>query len=477
VGEGNAGFKFRPDGVGSPKKKSQTCVSGPDNAEASSLAVRQAEILYGDVLAMLFPDHRPRRNDETWRVRDSDRLRRVDHRPSRASVEMIGSSPRRAMGLRPLLVLVDEPASGPRRSGHRLLAALRTSLGKQPGSRLIAFGTRPDDPEHWFEMMLREGPSLCFAADPLADVTNPETWAAANPSLDHMESLRERIAYEASQARARPSLLSDFRALRLNAAPEAHLIKLAHLIKPEEWRTVERSPDALPDREGKPIWGVELGGVSASSAIAATWPTGRLEVFAAFPSRPDLRQRGRDDHGGDAYTRMSDEGSLIVLGGHTMDYAGLIREGLARYGCPGSIVCCRRLRELGDALASAGLRSVRIVPGSGRRGDAELPFELLAKVGADLGSEHLVALRCATLGRHPPGTHCDTLPSTSGPPKRGYSPVFNSVDKMVASPVSSEGAGEGVVCAPPSNPLRVALPWRSRIGAPPPSPLSVRRDP
>ncbi len=150
-------------------------------------------------------------------------------------------------------------------------------------------------------------------------------------------------------------------ALRLNAAPEAHLIKLAHVIEPEEWMAVESPPDALPGRDSRPIWGVELGGASESSAIAATWPSGRLEVFAAFPSRPDLGQRGRDDDVGDVYTRMSDEGSVIVLGDHTMDYAALIREGLARYGRPQFIVCSRRkLGELGDALASAGLGGVRI---------------------------------------------------------------------------------------------------------------------
>ena len=45
-----------------------------------------------------------------------------------------------------------------------------------------------------------------------------------------------------------------------------------------------------------------------------------------------------------------------------------------------------------------------------------------------------------------------------------------------AYPLSYNGAGEGVAPAPPSNPPRVALPWRSRMGAPPPPPVSVRRD-
>ena len=39
-----------------------------------------------------------------------------------------------------------------------------------------------------------------------------------------------------------------------------------------------------------------------------------------------------------------------------------------------------------------------------------------------------------------------------------------------AYPLSYNGAGEGMAPAPPSNPPRVALPWRSRMGAPPPFP-------
>ena len=45
-----------------------------------------------------------------------------------------------------------------------------------------------------------------------------------------------------------------------------------------------------------------------------------------------------------------------------------------------------------------------------------------------------------------------------------------------AYPLSYNGAGEGLAPAPPSNPPLFALPRRSRKGAPPPSPVSARRD-
>ena len=66
---------------------------------------------------------------------------------------------------------------------------------------------------------------------------------------------------------------------------------------------------------------------------------------------------------------------------------------------------------------------------------------------------------------------------SAGRPRRrrtGLSDAANAGEP--AYPLSYNGTGEGVASAPPSNPLRVALPWRSRMGAPPPSPVSVRRN-
>ena len=51
---------------------------------------------------------------------------------------------------------------------------------------------------------------------------------------------------------------------------------------------------------------------------------------------------------------------------------------------------------------------------------------------------------------------------------RGLSDTANAGEP--AYPLSYNGAGEEVAAAPPSNPSRVALPWRSRMGAPPPFP-------
>lgn len=249
---------------------------------------RQAGIAFGDVRDMLFPDRQP---GEAWRVQDSSNARRIEHRPTGAAVEVVSSNPRRAHGLRPLLVLADEPAQWEDGTSGKMLAALQTGLGKLPGSRMIALGTRPAVPDHWFERMLEEGPALVFAAAPDADPAHEGAWEQANPSLPWMPHLRDRIALEAAKT-GEPSALARFRALRLNAGVAD--TAAAVLISPEAWARVE-SADPAP-REGMPVYGVDLGGSAASSAIAAVWRTGRVEVFAAFPASKSLAERGRADN-------------------------------------------------------------------------------------------------------------------------------------------------------------------------------------
>ena len=103
-----------------------------------------------------------------FRVRDSQNMFEIESNRSRARFKIFGSDSKRAHGLRPNLLLCDEPAQW-EIGGERLAAALRTALGKRKGARLFAFGTRPDSETHWFERMLTEKDpsvfSMIFATD------------------------------------------------------------------------------------------------------------------------------------------------------------------------------------------------------------------------------------------------------------------------------------------------------------------------
>ena len=68
-----------------------------------------------------------------YRVRDSQNTFEILNQETRARFRVYGSDSKRAHGLRPNLVLADEPAQWIT-GGERLAAALRTALGKRRGA-------------------------------------------------------------------------------------------------------------------------------------------------------------------------------------------------------------------------------------------------------------------------------------------------------------------------------------------------------
>ena len=142
-----------------------------------------------------------------WKVWDTAQQARIEDRQTGARVRCIGSDPRRAHGLAPVLVLADKPAQWPESTGERMVAALRTAAGKQPHSRFVALGTRPADAEHWFAKLLTGGADYaqCHAAGSDDPKYHKRTWVKANPSLGHMPDLVTAIRTEALQAKRDPS--------------------------------------------------------------------------------------------------------------------------------------------------------------------------------------------------------------------------------------------------------------------------------
>ena len=281
-----------------------------------------------------------------------------------ARLRVLASDANRAYGRAPGLVIADEPASWPRESSDKLIAALRTSIGKIPSARLIAIGTRPTSPEHWFSKMLAGAAdvAMSFAPDPELVEVDPFNWQnirAANPSLYHLPDLRAAIRREIKRAREDSTLLPSFLALRLNQGVSE--VAENHLIEPSTWRAA--MSDIAPPLAPPIVWGVDLGSGHAMSAIAAYSPQSlALGILAAFPSLPDLAARGRADSVGPLYERMAARGELLTIGGRTVDIGELLSAALQEFGRPSVIVCDRwREAELIDALNAARIPTVPLV--------------------------------------------------------------------------------------------------------------------
>ena len=324
---------------------------------ASSFA--QGRVCYEHTLAFLRERGHNFDDRKTWRLQDSQNAAVVEHRPTGARVRCIGSDPSRAHGLAPALVIADEPSQWPENISERMLAALRTSLGKIPGSRLIALGTRPANEAHWFQTMLDGGAD--YAQSHHATEANPafhrQTWTKANPSLNGMPELEKRIRKEAKDAQRDESLLASFRALRLNMGLAD--IAQSTLLDASVWQSAEGEADML----GPFVLGIDLGGSASMSAAAAYWPeSGAFDAIGCFPTMPDLSERGLRDGVGGRYRDMLKRGELILAGGRIADVPALLKEALARWGNPAAVVADRwRIPELADALDAIRFPRSRLI--------------------------------------------------------------------------------------------------------------------
>ena len=324
----------------------------------------QARIVFDHLLGFMGDKIRDR---QTWRLWDSTQSARLLHLPTGASVRCIGSDAKRAHGLAPVLALLDEPSQYGTNS-EAMLAAMRTGLGKIPDSRLIALGTRPASADHWFARMLAGDRALTFAARPDDPPFQRRTWRRANPSLDIMPDLEERLREEAKVAARDPVALASFEALRLNMGTSD--VVESHLLQSGVWKAAEGNAAAIGDY----ILGIDLGSTEAMSAAAAFFvETGRLDGVACFGDEPGTKERGLRDGVGAAYETMLQRGELVLSPGRISDVQTLLGEVWERWGQPAAIVTDRwRGAELRKALSQLGWPVVALVErGMGYRDGSE----------------------------------------------------------------------------------------------------------
>ena len=351
-------------------------VDGPlaqRNAEAVLVAssFEQARIAFAHVLRFLGPSLQKFGTGPKgrFRIEDSTARCRVQDKVTGASVRVLGSDPRRAHGAAPSLVLFDEMGMFPSSQLPRMLSALETSMGKIENAKFLAIGTKPASTDHPFSLLLAgaAGYSQQHSAQEGDDFFSPRTWRKANPSLSVMPDLLEAIRREARLAQRDPDRRASFKAMRLNMGVSDTSEQF--VIDPSIWESLEGDAEAI----GAPVFGVDLGTSAAQSAIAAYYPSGRLEVISAFPRQPSLADRGVADGVGPLYERLYDRGELLVLGEKVSDVGLLLTAAYERFGAPAAIVADRwRLPELEEKLLLGGFPPCPLLQrGMGWRDGAE----------------------------------------------------------------------------------------------------------
>ena len=275
------------------------------------------------------------------------------HSGTRTRLRVIGSNARGAFGLVDCpWVIADEPGAWETRGGELLFDAIETAKGK-PGSPMQAvyIGTLAPSTGGWWHDLIAAGSGGSAYVQALqGDAAKWDLWSEirrVNPLVNISADFRRKLLEERDAARSDSRLKGRFCSFRLNL-PTAD--ESTTLLTVEDWtRACGRD---VPERDGRPIVGIDLGGGRAWSAAVALWRSGRVEALATCPGIPGIaEQERRDQVPTGTYRMLVDAGVLRpAVGLRVQPPPGLVRAVRSEWGRPEMIVCDRfRLAELQDA--------------------------------------------------------------------------------------------------------------------------------
>ena len=294
--------------------------------------------------------------EDDYRWLDSGQRLACTHVATGTRLRVLSSSGKRAMGLSQFsTIYADEPAAWEARGGALMFDALRQSLGKRAGQRLVLIGTRaPAEDGSWWPSLLDggSGPGTHVTVLTAPDGEPWDAWDTirrVNPLVMHNPSLRKTVLRERDDARRDPSQRPAFQAYRLNQQVEVYRDML---VSADAWRGVEARE--VPERVGRPIVGLDLGAERSWSAAWCVWPNGRSECYAVCPGIPDLAERERQDGAPRGlYRRLHADGVLIVDDGVRVARPATLIDHLLQIGIKPKTIYSDRfiLGTLKDAVA------------------------------------------------------------------------------------------------------------------------------
>ena len=313
-------------------------------------SIEQARVVFGFIRQALEPTGEHRFIDSTTRLG-------ITHTSTNTKLRIISSNGKTAMGLVNVpLAICDEPGSWEINGGQLLWDALTGALGK-PGSplKIIIIGTLAPSATgagHWWWDLIHDGTKgSTYVMARQGELATWDSWGTirrANPLTAVSKEFRAKLLEERDEARADTRLKARFLSYRLNI-PSAD--ESVVLLTVDDWDLIEGRE--VPEPQGSPIVGIDLGGGRAWSCAVGIWPSGRTEALAVAPGIPDLgAQETRDRVPAGTYQRLFDRGQLDVAEGLQVQPVQQVWDAIReRWGKPRLIVCDRfRLSDLQDVI-------------------------------------------------------------------------------------------------------------------------------
>ena len=247
--------------------------------------------------------------------------------------------------------------------------------------RTVFIGTLAPAMSGWWHDLIADGSvDTTYVQSLQGNAEKWDTWAEirrCNPLTAISGAFRKRLKVERDQARLDSSLKARFLSFRLNrpSGDESEV-----LLTVQDWERVRARE--VPEREGRPIVGADLGGGRAWSAAVAVFPNGRVEARAVAPGIPSLEaQEKRDRVPSGTYSKLYDRGQLEIAEGLRVQPPGLLWDLIREsWGRPQVIVLDRfRLLEFQDAIGN----KVKLEPRVSRWSEAAFDIRALRQMALD----------------------------------------------------------------------------------------------
>ena len=348
--------------------------AGTENVLCAA-SIEQARIVFRFAREALEPTGR-------YRFLDSHTRIGIVHVETNTRLRVIGSNGKTAMGLVGCpWVIADEPGAWETIGGQLVHDAIETAKGK-PGSplRVVYIGTLAPATGGWWHDLIADGSNGSAYVQALeGDPNKWDQWGEirrCNPLTAISADFRRKLLEERDAARRDSRLKARFLSYRLNV-PTGD--ESTMLLTVDDWERMAARP--VPDREGRPIVGVDLGGGRAWSAAVAVWKNGRVEALACAPGIPGLdEQERRDRVPKGTYKALVASGGLRVAEGlRVQPPSELWRAVRDVWGAPEVVICDRfRLGELQDCV-----NGTPVVPRVSRWSEAAFDIRALRKLAAD----------------------------------------------------------------------------------------------
>jgi len=297
---------------------------GPEQERRGQIVVGatdrdQSGLIFDEVVA--FIEDNP---DFSARVNVKRHEKVIEDLESGSKFRALSSDAKKAHGLSPSVVILDELAQWGIGAGRALYDALTTAQGARKDPLVLIIGTQSADDHALMSQLVdyskavRAGSipdptfsGFVFEVPADADVFDEANWILANPALDDFRDLQDMRTL-AERAQRMPTLEASFRNLFCNQRVDAE----ERWLPAPEWDGCREDFD-IDALAGPCFGGLDLGSVRDLTAFALFWPgSGALAVWTWCPADA---LRAREDTDRVPYTVWAKQGHIEPTPGKATD--------------------------------------------------------------------------------------------------------------------------------------------------------------